>query len=576
MEIEYDKAALQEYLSQIESIREQMHRRQDESLNLYNSCKQKYTRIYTKLEEVAHKAYNQMENAESMRRSAEIELETATRIAENSENKDTISAAMKRIQQAQIMQVEAGEEYIKASSAYEEASGNLKELSKMWDENAPILESQFSHIEECMISFLRLVDNGNSDLDEYMNIMDKARAALYGDSGEGTGSNDGLYFERTVSTAGARGGMTNNSRKIADSSVKSKLGNTVGIVVAANGLKSISMSVSVSGKSQTFPVTKSGIAKAHRNALKNGDSELASYTKQMFYEMNSSNELSMEETASSTQKRINKIVNVKTASVVGSSQAIFAHNNQVAAALVDHGLVYQADFGKLDNWTAQDIYKSVSETLKMFPGIDLHFVGSLQSRNQRIAKRLEEMYLEAYRQHYPMASDDDLMPFVRQQVSEDMKGFDPSEQTIAQSLFIENPQTHGENLIAEFNGISINERYGGDYNYFTDIRKRDVKAKWKPVGCDSPRATVDHELGHQIARITNAHNDVTIQEMYYEFKRLNNAQQGEVLSGYAGKSIHEFIAEGWSEYRNNPNCRTLAKNIATRLFDLYNQSNLSS
>ena len=48
MEIEYDKAALQEYLSQIESIREQMHRRQDESLNLYNSCKQKYTRIYIK------------------------------------------------------------------------------------------------------------------------------------------------------------------------------------------------------------------------------------------------------------------------------------------------------------------------------------------------------------------------------------------------------------------------------------------------------------------------------------------------------------------------------------------------
>ncbi|HIV52064.1 MAG TPA: hypothetical protein H9748_01065 [Candidatus Mediterraneibacter norwichensis] len=62
-----------------------------------------------------------------------------------------------------------------------------------------------------------------------------------------------------------------------------------------------------------------------------------------------------------------------------------------------------------------------------------------------------------------------------------MKGFDPGEQTIAQSLFIDTPQTYGENLIAEFNGISINERYGGDYNYFTDIRKRDVKAKWKPV-----------------------------------------------------------------------------------------------
>lgn len=121
------------------------------------------------------------------------------------------------------------------------------------------------------------------------------------------------------------------------------------------------------------------------------------------------------------------------------------------------------------------------------------------------------------------------MPHVRQQVSEDMKGFDPGEPTIAQSLFIDTPQTYGENLIAEFNGISINERYGGDYNYFTDIRKRDVKAKWKPVGCDTPRATVDHELGHQIARIINAHNDANIQEMYFEFKHLSNAQQCEAL-----------------------------------------------
>ena len=53
----------------------------------------------------------------------------------------------------------------------------------------------------------------------------------------------------------------------------------------------------------------------------------------------------------------------------------------------------------------------------MFPDIDLRFVGSVQSRNQHIEKSLEEMYLNAYRQHYPTASDADLMPFVRQQVT---------------------------------------------------------------------------------------------------------------------------------------------------------------
>ena len=257
-----------------------------------------------------------------------------------------------------------------------------------------------------------------------------------------------------------------------------------------------------------------------------------------------------------------------------SAPSISTSNDRIAAMMVAYGLVRCADFGKLDNRTAQDIYKAVSETLEMFPDIDLCFVGSVQSRNQHIANSLEQMYLAAYRQHYPAASDEDILPFVRQQVVEVMKGFDPSEGTIAQSLFVESPQTYGEDIIAGFNGISINERYGADYDHFTDVRRSDVQAKWKPAGCDTPRATVDHELGHQIAQLTEAHNDAIMQEMYSAFMRLNSAQRGDALSGYAGDSIHEFIAEGWSEYRNNPNCRALAVNIANRLFDLYNESTL--
>lgn len=189
--------------------------------------------------------------------------------------------------------------------------------------------------------------------------------------------------------------------------------------------------MNVDGKTQTFPATKSGIAKAHRSAVRSGDTELASYTAQMFSGAALSNEMSA--------RQIGGYINNDSTTVDGSSATLSA-NNKVAAAMVVDGLVRQADFGKLDNKTAQDIYSSVSETLDMFPDIDLRFVGSVQSRNQHIEKSLEEMYLNAYRQHYPTASDADLMPFVRQQVSEDMRGFEPGNGTIAQSLFVATPQ----------------------------------------------------------------------------------------------------------------------------------------
>ena len=538
-----------------------MRRRQDESLNVFNSCKQQYNRIHTKLEEVAHRAYNQLENAESMQRSAELEYETARRTAENAEDEDEKNAAMQRMQQAQVMRAAADEKYSKASVAYSKASGDLRNLSVLWDGNAPALESQAHLVEDGMVSFSRLVANGNSDLGEYMSIMDKAQSALYGGSiGEASGSYATSSSGNATGLTGPQSTSGGGGQKTASSSFQSTLGNTIGIVAAANGVKTISMNVE--GKTQTFPATKSGIAKAHRSAVRSGDTELASYTGQIFSDAGLSNEMSA--------GQIGGYINNASTTVDGSSATLSA-NNKVAATMVVDGLVRQADFGKLDNKTAQDICSSVSETLDMFPDIDLRFVGSVQSRNQHIEKGLEEMYLNAYRQHYPSASDADLMPFVRQQVSEDMRGFEPGNGTIAQSLFVAIPQTYGEEVIAKYNGISINERYGSDYSYFTNVRRSDVKAKWKPAGCDTPRATVDHELGHQIAELTDAHNDYEMQEMYSRFMSLRSTQRGEVLSGYAGESIHEFIAEGWSEYRNNPNCRPLAASIANRLFDLYNQ-----
>lgn len=256
----------------------------------------------------------------------------------------------------------------------------------------------------------------------------------------------------------------------------------------------------------------------------------------------------------------------------GAQNANTFDNNYIANLAVANGLVGCADFGGLDTLTARDMYMSIAETKEQFPELDLRFVGSAQARNKHIADRLTNMYLDAYRAHYPDASDEDLMPLINQQVAEDMNGFEPGDGTIAQSLFISEPRNYGEEILSEFNGITINESYGGDYGHFSDVRRADVLARWKPEGCDTPRATVDHELGHQIARLTDAHNDLRIQELYADFMDLGVQGSSDALSGYSRESIHEFIAEAWSEYRNNPNCRPLAMEVAGRIIEIYESS----
>ncbi len=244
--------------------------------------------------------------------------------------------------------------------------------------------------------------------------------------------------------------------------------------------------------------------------------------------------------------------------------------NACKAFLVNNGYAEKVDFGGLDAKTAEDIALAIAETQEMFPDLDLKFVGSLQARNNAAKESLIEMYMSAYKKHYPDASEAELLPVVQQQVSEDLKDLEPSDKTIAQSLFVGDSSDYLSFFITRFNGITINESYGSDYDYFKSVRQSNVDSGWKPQNCNTPKATVDHELGHQIAALTDAHNDQSIQEYYLWFMSLNSQQQSQVLSGYAAKDIHEFIAESWSEYRNNPDCRECAKLVSERLLDLYN------
>ena len=47
------------------------------------------------------------------------------------------------------------------------------------------------------------------------------------------------------------------------------------------------------------------------------------------------------------------------------------------------------------------------------------------------------------------------------------------------------------------------------------------------------------------------------------------------LSNYANENIREFIAEAWSEYMNNPEPRSTAREVAERLLALRKEHSLA-
>ncbi|HOV25591.1 MAG TPA: hypothetical protein PK566_04420 [Pseudobacteroides sp.] len=227
---------------------------------------------------------------------------------------------------------------------------------------------------------------------------------------------------------------------------------------------------------------------------------------------------------------------------------------------IKNNLADKVNYNGLDPKVADELNKSISETIKQFPELrdNLHFIGSAQERNNFIRESLESSLKDAYIKANPNLTWADLEPHVQKKVDEYMSKLEISPNTIAQSM------NHGQ-----FGGITINNDFGSDFDKFKEVKEKDVKAQWKPIGCDSIKATVDHELGHQLDDMLKVSSDPEIVELYNKLKDEDTIK--DQLSGYSATSIKEFVAEGWSEYRNNPEPRDVAKKIGEKITGGYEE-----
>lgn len=236
----------------------------------------------------------------------------------------------------------------------------------------------------------------------------------------------------------------------------------------------------------------------------------------------------------------------------------------------------------LDTFTANEFNKALEVHFKEFPEFkkQINFVGTCQERNRLIREKVKAYYKAEYEKEYSYLSGELFTYIVEASADEKtddfMQDFEINSTTYAQSFCRKSKID-----LSEFFGISINENFGNNYEKFTDSIKNDAENGHTPVGCDSIKSILEHEMGHQLDNLLDLKYNRLINLAFEEFEN-NPDKMGEKLSGYAldgfqNKNKNDFnkysepIAEAWSEYCNNPEPRETAEKVGGIIKRLYDE-----
>lgn len=241
-------------------------------------------------------------------------------------------------------------------------------------------------------------------------------------------------------------------------------------------------------------------------------------------------------------------------------------NLEVSTHLENTGVVKIADLRGFDPNFALELQDAFDEAKNDFPDLEINYCGTIQNQVDGI----RQIIMEKYEAKLKALNGDEFSDAYYKKIATNYAdnviskyGLDDTNGVFAWSMNLPGK------TYEKYNGIGINEIYASDNEYFTEQKIDEVYSGHKPIGCDTSRATVDHELGHEIDKLVGASKDEYIIGLYDQMIDDGNAE--EVLSGYSQTNVSEFIAEAYSEYRNNPNPREYAVKVYERLIELYHE-----
>ncbi len=223
---------------------------------------------------------------------------------------------------------------------------------------------------------------------------------------------------------------------------------------------------------------------------------------------------------------------------------------------MENDLADYADYSGAKPEVANAWNKSVFEHVNEFPELrkNIQFVGTTQARNRRWRELVIEDYIQRLKVQNPGYGVEHLREFAERRVKR--------------------PRISGNVWAVSTSdkwtsGVSVNGRWAKDVDGFKDSLRLNVENKFHPIGADSIKSVIDHELGHQLDGLLDLARDESLQSLHQAWLKGRNPMDD--LSGYALKNVAEFIAEAWAEYRNAGQPRQLAAQVGQLIQKRYRE-----
>jgi len=225
------------------------------------------------------------------------------------------------------------------------------------------------------------------------------------------------------------------------------------------------------------------------------------------------------------------------------------------------GVTY-ADYTGIDPVVANEWNKHLERTLKEHPELKdkLKFTGSARVQFELARSTYYTNKLAEVKKRFPMLPEEINMRIAEKMTADYMKDKEIPNNLIALN-FSPNPSR-----LHQLSGISINSLYGADMQILKKQLADDVDSGFHPVGTATVKAAYDHEVGHVLDRMLGLSSDPEMIALYNSYTK--EAITAE-LSEYGSRKIGDFIAEGWTEYQNNPDKRPLSKKISDIIMNRY-------
>lgn len=216
------------------------------------------------------------------------------------------------------------------------------------------------------------------------------------------------------------------------------------------------------------------------------------------------------------------------------------------------------NYNGIDLDVANELNAVVQKGIILCPKIkeNINFIGSLNELNNLYEKDLIDFYFQQFHSSVSQLGNDRCLNMAKAFAERLKIKFDNKVYAISYKKI--NMADERVKIYNKYAGVSINEVWGKDKNIILANVKKDVKDRWHPQGCDTIKSIFDHEIGHQLDYALNLRNNKHIINLY---NGISNFNKSVGLSIYSNESIQEFIAEGWTEYTNNPYPRDIAKTI---------------